>query len=68
MKFIPQSIAAGTAERASFTSTLRNSAPKEEAPKLTTDRSKSVFPSRRVFIEKCSLAASPYERQCEATD
>src|SRR5688572_25243567 len=51
MKFMPQSSATRTVRSASLISTLRNSCPSEEAPKLRTGSFRPVLPSGRVFIE-----------------
>src|SRR3954447_17648980 len=50
MKFMPRSRATCTARMASLMSMLRNSAPREDAPKLSEVSSRPVFPSLRFCI------------------
>src|SRR6267378_2187559 len=55
MKFIPASKATWTERIASLMSTLRNSWPRDDAPKLMTDRFSPVFPSGRCCITAVSV-------------
>src|SRR5687767_2376727 len=57
MKFMPRSRATRTARMASPRSMARNSAPSDDAPKLSQDRFRPVLPSGRVCTEGSFAAA-----------